>query len=61
MEVNFYINQNCFAFYTDFEKETSKSIYSIGMYGDEYRIEKATKKVFKNKKFIGIAEYFEVF
>lgn len=40
-----------FRFCLDFTKETSKSIYSeSSLYGDEYRIEKNTGKVFCNGK-----------
>lgn len=39
-----------FAYYLSFTEETSKSIYGKGMYGDTYRIEKSTGKVFKNGK-----------
>lgn len=39
-----------FAYYLDFIKENSKSIYCKGMYGDIYRIEKRTGKVFRNGK-----------
>lgn len=37
-----------FAYDLDVLKENTKSIYAIGMYGDEYRIEKKTGRVFKN-------------
>ena len=30
--------------------ENSKSIYAEGLYGDVYRVEKGSKKVFKNGK-----------
>lgn len=40
-----------FAYYLDFIKENSKSIYAESpIYGDIYRIEKKSKKVFKNDK-----------
>ena len=40
-----------FRFYLNFTKETSKSIYCESpLYGDEYRIEKNTGKVFCNGK-----------
>ena len=53
--LNFFIDNNNYAYDTEIVKETSKSIYSEGMYGDEYRIEKNTMKVFKNQKYIGTA------
>lgn len=39
-----------FAYNLNVTKENSKSIYAEGMYGDEYRIEKSSKRVFKNGK-----------
>ena len=39
-----------FAYNLDFVKENSKSIYAEGMYGDVYRIEKETTRVYKNGK-----------
>lgn len=40
-------------------KENSKSIYAQNMYGDTYKIEKKTKKVFYNGKQIAdTCEYF---
>ena len=47
-----------FAYYLDFIKENSRSIYAEGIYGDIYRIEKASKKVYINGKFQGIAKKF---
>ena len=59
-KISFYIDNNNFAYDTDYIKENSKSIYSEGMYGDEYRIEKNTNKVFKNQKYIGTAQTVEI-
>lgn len=50
-----------FAFYLDFIKESSNSIYSQGMYGDIYRIEKKTGKVFRNGKQIAETSKWESF
>lgn len=41
-----------FAYNLDFMKENNKSIFACGMYGDIYRIEKATTAIFKNGKLI---------
>ena len=60
MKLDFYINKEKFAYNTDIEKDNKKSVYATGMYGDEYRIEKATNKVYKNKKYIGTAEYYSI-
>lgn len=53
--ISFYINENTFAYDTEILNENSKSIYSEGIYGDIYRIEKDSKRIFKNKKYIGTA------
>lgn len=39
-----------FAYLLNITEENSKSIYAQGMYGDTYRVEKATGKVFRNSK-----------
>lgn len=50
--------QHYFAYYLDVLKENSRSIYAEGYYGDIYRIEKASKKVYINGAFSGIASEF---
>lgn len=39
-----------FAYNLDVTKENNKSIYAEGMYGDIYRVEKSSKRVFMNGK-----------
>lgn len=58
--VDIFVSSNFFAFNTDFIKENSRSIYSMGMYGNIYRIEKATRKMYKDGKYMGIAQYYRV-
>lgn len=53
--------EHYFAYYLDFIKENSRSIYATGIYGDIYRIEKASKKIYINGKFNGIASKFYSF
>ena len=51
-----------FAYYLDFIKENSKSIYAESpLYGDIYRIEKSTKRVFKDGKQIASTCEYSVF
>ena len=50
--------QHYFAYYLDFIKENSRSIYAKGIYGDIYRVEKTSKKVYINGKFSGVAVKF---
>lgn len=59
--LDFYIDTNNFAYDTEIVKETSKSIYSVGMYGDIYRVEKATNKVYRNQQYIGCAVSINIF
>lgn len=54
-------NEHYFAYYLDFVKENSHSIYATGIYGDIYKIEKASKKVYINTNFVGIATKYNVF
>lgn len=50
-----------FRFYLDFTKETSKSIYCKSqLYGDTYRIEKNTGKVFCEGKQIANTSDYEI-
>ena len=64
-EVNIeYLNekgQQNFAYYLDFIKENSKSVYAEGIYGDIYRIEKESKKVYINGNFKGVATRLNVY
>ena len=39
-----------FAYNLNVIKENRKSIYAEGMYGDVYKVEKESKRVFKNGK-----------
>ena len=51
-----------FRFYLDYIKETAKSIYCVSsLYGDTYRIEKNTGKVFCNGKQIANICKYELF
>ena len=45
-------NYQKFAFDLDYIKENSKSIYAKGIYGDIYRIEKRSTKVYFNDRLI---------
>jgi hypothetical protein len=47
---------NKWAFDLDYIKENSRSIYAEGMYGDTYRIEKKTNRVYINGIFWITAE-----
>ena len=49
-----------YAYNLDVTKENNKSIYAEGMYGDEYKIEKKSKRVFKNSKQIADTCEYEV-
>lgn len=47
-----------FAFYLDFIKENSRSIYAEGMYGNMYRVVKATGEVYiDGKKYAETCRY----
>ena len=57
-DTHFYVNINTmdndfykFAYWLNFQKQNSKSIYASGLYGI-YRIEKKSKKVFHDGKLI---------
>lgn len=55
-----YVNIECgtgkFAYYLDYMKETSRSIYAEGIYGNIYRVEKKTNRVYIDGKFWAVAE-----
>ena len=53
--ISIYIDSNNFAYDLGVIKETTETIHAVGMYGDEYRIHKDTKDVFKNDKYMGVA------
>lgn len=54
-------NYQRFAFDLDVIKENSKSIYAKGMYGDIYRIEKNTAKVYFNGELIADSCEYSIF
>ena len=48
-------NNECYhAYYLDFIKENTRSIYAEGMYGNIYRVEKTTNRLYIDGKFNGI-------
>ena len=53
--------EHYFAYYLNFIKENARSVYAQGIYGDIYRIEKASKKVYINNKYSGTATKFYTF
>ena len=61
MNIDILFKNGNYIFCGEIFKKNKKSIYFYNMFGDEYRLEYSTKKVYKNKKYFSDMKKFELY